>query len=165
MATNCEIGVVEQERRIDFKTLLELAEDSMVQIEKFIDCGIMLELIIAGNTQGVILLLDQENESEVEIKYLAISEQCQGKGYGSKFLKLTEEFVKTNLPSVSRIILCTAPSSGRRVEFYQRAGFRPYKLERDYFAPEKGYFPPDNKLYFEENGIEIRDALWFDKNL
>lgn len=159
-----EVRVVSEDRKQEFRKLLLLAEDSEVQIDIFINQGTMLELVVDGKDGiGVIILL--ENEQEVEIKYLAITEELQCKGYGSKFLQLLDEYVKTNLPHITKIILLTAPSCGRRVEFYQRAGFRPFKVERDYFAPEKGYCPPNNQLYFEENGILIRDALWFDKEL
>ena len=42
----------------------------------------------------------------------------------------------------------------------QKAGFRLWRIERDYFSPEHGY-PAD----LEENGIPLRDMVWMDQEL
>jgi hypothetical protein len=35
-----------------------------------------------------------------------------------------------------------------------------WKVERDFFSPERGY-----PIGLEENGILVRDMLWLDQNL
>jgi hypothetical protein len=46
-----------------------------------------------------------------------------------------------------------------QLAFYQKAGFRLQRIERDYFTPERGY-PP-----LLENGILVRDMVWMDQHL
>ena len=47
-----------------------------------------------------------------------------------------------------------------QIAFYQKAGFRLWRIERDYFTPEKGYDPGER-----ENGLSHRDMVWFDQTL
>jgi starvation-inducible outer membrane lipoprotein len=42
----------------------------------------------------------------------------------------------------------------------QKAGFRLWRIERDYFTPQKGYDPDER-----ENGLPHRDMIWFDQEL
>jgi len=44
--------------------------------------------------------------------------------------------------------------------FYQRCGFRPWRIERDYFTPVRGYAEG-----LEENGIPVRDMVWLDRDI
>lgn len=59
---------------------------------------------------------------------------------------------------VRRIVLGTSSSGIGQLAFFQKAGFRFTHIERDFFAPEKGY--PDG---LEENGIPVRDMVWMDR--
>jgi hypothetical protein len=57
-------------------------------------------------------------------------------------------------------VLGTGNSGIGQIAFYQKAGFRMWKIERDFFSEARGY-PPD----LEENGIPLRDMIWFDREL
>jgi hypothetical protein len=56
-----------------------------------------------------------------------------------------------------RVVVGTSTSNTEAVAFYQRAGFRMWKIERDFFIPARGY-----PIGLEENGIPVRDILWLD---
>jgi hypothetical protein len=61
---------------------------------------------------------------------------------------------------VTRVVVGTGNSGVGQLAFYQKAGFRLWKIERDFFGPERGY--PDG---LEENGIPLRDMVWMDQTL
>jgi hypothetical protein len=44
--------------------------------------------------------------------------------------------------------------------FYQKAGFRLWRIERDVFTTARGY--PEG---IEENGIPLRDMVWMEQEL
>jgi hypothetical protein len=60
---------------------------------------------------------------------------------------------------VRRAILGTGNSGIGQLAFYQKAGFRLWRIERDFFSAERGY--PDG---IEENGIPLRDVVWMEQD-
>ena len=58
------------------------------------------------------------------------------------------------------MIVGTASSGTGQLAFYQKAGFRLDRVERDYFAPSRGYAPG-----IVEDGIPLRDMVWMDQQL
>ena len=61
---------------------------------------------------------------------------------------------------VSRVVVGTSNAGIGQIAFYQKAGFRLWRIERDYFTPEKGYDPEER-----EHGLAHRDMVWFDQEL
>jgi hypothetical protein len=61
---------------------------------------------------------------------------------------------------VRRAIVGTGNSGIGQLAFYQKAGFRLWRIERDFFSPARGY--PEG---IEENGIPLRDMVWLDMEL
>ena len=61
---------------------------------------------------------------------------------------------------VRRVVLGTGTAGIGQLAFYQKAGFRFWRIERDFFTPERGY--PEG---LEENGIPLRDMVWLDQEL
>ena len=59
-----------------------------------------------------------------------------------------------------RVVVGTSNAGIGQIAFYQKAGFRLWRIERDYFTPEKGYDPDER-----ENGLPHRDMVWFDQEL
>jgi ribosomal protein S18 acetylase RimI-like enzyme len=59
-----------------------------------------------------------------------------------------------------RVIVATSTSNIGALAFYQRAGFRMWRVERDFFGPAWGY-----PIGAEEHGIALRDMLWLDQDL
>ena len=54
----------------------------------------------------------------------------------------------------------TASSGIGQLAYYQKAGFRLARVERDHFSVARGY--PSG---IEENGIPLRDMVWLDLDL
>jgi len=61
---------------------------------------------------------------------------------------------------VERVVVGTSSAGVGQLAYYQKAGFRLWKIERDLFSPERGY-PAGEK----ENGIPLRDMVWMDQDL
>ena len=59
-----------------------------------------------------------------------------------------------------RLIVSTAAADIGNLRFYQRQGFRMYKIVRDAFAPSMGY--PEGTLV---DGIPLRDQVFLDLDL
>ena len=59
-----------------------------------------------------------------------------------------------------RVVVGTGNSGIGQLAYYQRCGFRLWKIERNFFNSERGY--PDG---LEENGIPLRDMVWMDQDL
>jgi hypothetical protein len=59
-----------------------------------------------------------------------------------------------------RVIVGTANCGIGQLAFYQKSGFRFWKVERDFFSPDRGYADG-----IEEHGIPLRDMVWMDLTL
>jgi ribosomal protein S18 acetylase RimI-like enzyme len=109
-----------------------------------------------GETLGVTLAIP--NGDAVELKAVAVRPDRQGQGIGQRMLAAVIEALRTD--GARRLVLGTGNSSIGQIAFYQKAGFRLWKIERDFFSPERGYA---NNIY--ENGILLRDMVWLDQDL
>ena len=61
---------------------------------------------------------------------------------------------------VQRVTVGTSNAGIDTIAFYQKCGFRLWRIERDYFSPAKGYGPE-----CVEHGIRVRDMVWLDTSL
>jgi ribosomal protein S18 acetylase RimI-like enzyme len=61
---------------------------------------------------------------------------------------------------VKHVVVGTSSSGIGQLAYYQKAGFRLARVERDFFSPARGY--PEG---LEENGIPLRDMVWMDQEL
>ena len=61
---------------------------------------------------------------------------------------------------VQRAIVGTANAGIGQLAYYQKAGFRLLRIERDFFSPARGY-----PAVMEDNGIRLRDMVWMDLDL
>ena len=109
---------------------------------------------------GVVLTLPSEEPGSVELRNVAVDPVHQGRGLG-------RAMVATLLPALRRqghrrAVVGTGTADPRTYIFYQRCGFRPWRVERDRFTPERGY---DRAQLIEDNGLAHRDMLWFDLDL
>jgi myo-inositol-1(or 4)-monophosphatase len=89
---------------------------------------------------------------------VAVSADAQGKGIGSAMVR--HVLVALQEQGVRRVCVGTGNSSIGQLTFYQKAGFRLERIERDFFSPERGY-----AAGLEENGIPLRDMVWLDLEL
>ena len=108
-----------------------------------------------GQEVGIVLAIPTGG-AEIELKAVAVAPESHNRGIGKQMLALA--IPDLNARGYDRIVLGTGNSSIGQIAFYQKAGFRMWKIERDFFSPEKGY--PEG---LEENGIPLRDMIWFER--
>jgi ribosomal protein S18 acetylase RimI-like enzyme len=137
--------------------LLELA-DEPEPLRGYLHDGDLYGLVGPdGAPRGAILVI-AESPEVAELRAVAVDESVQGQGIGSLLLQ-TVLFVLAQR-GVRTAVVGTASSGVRQLAFYQRAGFRLTRIERDFFTEAKGY--PSG---ISENGIPTRDMVWLDRPL
>ena len=112
-----------------------------------------------GETLGVAhLLTHNEEPGTVELKAVAVSPARHNRGLGQRMLAMVLDDLRQR--GARRVVVGTSNAGIGQIAFYQKAGFRLWRIERDYFTPEKGYDPDER-----ENGLPHRDMVWFDQEL
>jgi ribosomal protein S18 acetylase RimI-like enzyme len=130
--------------------LLLLADETKEAIEKYIYNS---EVYVVKNPQLIsvaVFVLYKLNETEIEIKNIAVSETIQGKGIGSFLIDeirriVTKEDYKT-------IIVGTPEVSYRQINFYKKNGFSKYAVKKNFFI--ENYTEP-----IIEDGILLKDMV------
>jgi ribosomal protein S18 acetylase RimI-like enzyme len=133
---------------------LLLADDSEQQVRGYMQAGLLFVAEEAGRDAGIVLAI-ADGLSEIELKSVAVDPELQGQGIGKRMLALVLTALEKQ--GFSRVVVGTGNSSIDQIAFYQKAGFRLWKIERDSFSPERGY--PEG---LQENGIPLRDMIWFE---
>ena len=138
--------------------LFHLADDSESQVSKYLPLG---EVLVARDDDllvGHVQLLETGMTGEREIRSLAVREDRQREGIGARLVQAAvDRCVRLD---VSRIILATATADIENLRFYQRQGFRMFRIVQDAFDPSGGY-PADLRV----GGIALRDQVWFERKL
>jgi ribosomal protein S18 acetylase RimI-like enzyme len=111
-----------------------------------------------GETLGATLILPHDEPGAVELKAVAVSASQHNRGLGQRMLLGVLDDLRNR--GVTRVIVGTSNAGIGQIAFYQKAGFRLWRIERDYFTAEKGYDPDER-----ENGLPHRDMVWFDQML
>lgn len=138
--------------------LLHLADDSVEQVRNYYQTGTLFALDSPdGKPIGMILAIP-ERRGTVELKAVAVDEMLHGQGVGTRLLAAVLERLRAS--GVARVIVGTGNAGIGQLAYYQKAGFRLWKIERDFFSPARGY--PEG---IEENGIPLRDMVWMDQEL
>lgn len=140
-----------------FLPLLLLADDSEQQVRSYMQQGTLYTYDHDGTGVAGIVLAIPETDA-TELKAVAVAAELHGRGVGSAMLRAVIADLRTS--GVRRLVVGTGNSGIGQLAFYQKAGFRLWKIERDFFSPERGY-PAD----LEENGIPLRDMVWMDQQL
>ena len=73
--------------RDELNELFALADDSTVAVARYRDMGRILTAREGGKIIGHLQLVDAECAGEIEVKSLAVSEDRQGQGIGSRLLE------------------------------------------------------------------------------
>jgi GNAT superfamily N-acetyltransferase len=144
--------------RDEFLPLLSLADDSDAQRRSYYQRG---RLFVLRGPDGVplgITLAIPEPGGVVELKAVAVAPALHGRGVGQRMM--ARVLAELRVAGVRRVIVGTGSCGIGQLAFYQKAGFRLWKIERDFFTPERGY-PPG----IEEHGIPLRDIVWMDQDL
>ena len=144
--------------RRELRRLFELAEDSVQELDAYIDAGRVLVAVEGGEIVGHLQLTDTADPAEVEIKNTAVDAGHQRRGIGRALMEAAIELAREE--GRSRLVLATAAADAGNLRFYQRLGFRMRSVERDAFTPATGYEPG---LLID--GIELRDRVWLDRGV
>ena len=142
--------------RAGLRPLFELAEDSAVQLDGYLDLGRVLVAERGGTAVGHVQLVPA-GDGQVEIKNMAVVPGRRGTGVGRA---LIEAAVERRGPGVTRVVVATGAADVGNLGFYQRCGFRFASIERDAFTPATGYPDP-----IDVDGIELRDRVWLTLDL
>jgi ribosomal protein S18 acetylase RimI-like enzyme len=139
-------------------SLLLLADESEPQVRSYYQHGDLYVLDDeTGFPLGLVIVLP-EGDGEVEMKAVAVTPDRHNQGIGKRLLALVLADLRAR--AVRRVIVGTGNSGIGQLAFYQKAGFRLWRIERDFFSPERGY--PEG---IEENGIPLRDMVWMEQDL
>lgn len=145
-----------------FIPLLLLADESEAQVRGYSQSGDLYALLAVDDPTpiGVVLVLPVvgEGAGTVELKAVAIAPERHNRGLGKRMLALVLADLRDR--GLRRAIVGTSNASLGQLAFYQKAGFRLWRIESDFFTPERGY-DPDAR----ENGIPHRDLVWLDQSL
>ncbi|MCA9661649.1 MAG: GNAT family N-acetyltransferase [Myxococcales bacterium] len=145
--------------RLPFVDLLRLADDSEAALRGYLDRGRLFVLRDGAAALGEALVeLPADVDAAAELLSIAVAERARGRGLGGRLLDHVAQV--TRAAGVRRLEVATATSSLAALAFYLRRGFRPLRIDRDYFSPARGY-PAGS----EENGIPLRDRIWLDLDL
>jgi GNAT superfamily N-acetyltransferase len=103
-------------------------------------------------------LLETESAGVFELKSMAVSEAHQGRGVGRGLVEAAA--ARCRARRGHRLIVSTATADIGNLRFYQRLGFRMYRIVRDAFGPLRGY--PEA---MQVDGIPLRDQVFLDREL
>lgn len=138
--------------------LFELADDSTAQISTYISRGELLVVREQHLVIGHLQILETGDAGVYEIKSMAVMEDRQGEGIGRSLVEAA--VVHCRARNGHRLIVSTATADIGNLRFYQRQGFRMYKIVRDAFAPPSGY--PEAIVI---DGVPMRDQVFLDLDL
>jgi ribosomal protein S18 acetylase RimI-like enzyme len=92
------------------------------------------------------------------LRAVAIDEQYHRRGLGRQMLDRVLDDLRQR--GIKRAVVGTSNAGIGEIAFYQKAGFRLWRIERDVFTAERGY-DPEARL----NGLPHRDMVWFEQEL
>jgi ribosomal protein S18 acetylase RimI-like enzyme len=145
--------------REGFVPLLLLA-DVEQQVRGYLQAGELYVLRGAGGEPlGATLVINRDEEpGTAELRAVTIDEQYHRRGLGRRMLERVLDDLRQR--GVTRAVVGTSNAGIGEIAFYQKAGFRLWRIERDVFTPERGY-DPEERLH----GLAHRDMVWFEREL
>jgi ribosomal protein S18 acetylase RimI-like enzyme len=141
--------------RAGLRPLFELAEDSALELDGYLDTARVLVACDGDRVVGHLQLIDVADDGAAEIKSMAVDPALQGRGIGRALIAAA--VARARDEGRAALVVATATADTGNLRFYQRLGFRMRAIERDVFTPATGY-PPG----LEADGIPVRDRVWLD---
>lgn len=129
--------------------LLLLADPSEKIVREYLKRGLCYIATFCNEVVGVIVLLKTRPET-IEIVNVAVREDYERKGIGTKLVNFATERAKEE--RAKTIEIGTGNSSIGQILLYQKCGFRLTGIDRDFFV--RHY---NEKIF--ENGIQCRDMV------
>ena len=144
--------------RATIRNLFELAEDSVAQLNSYINAGQVLVAWRDGQPVGHLQLVATGGPGEIEIKNMAVVPELRGSGIGRLLINSAVHAAADQ--GFVWMLVGTGGADTGNLRFYQRCGFRLLSVERDAFTPQTGYKDP-----IAVDGIPLRDRVWLDRQL
>jgi ribosomal protein S18 acetylase RimI-like enzyme len=158
MADYTLINVPPGAERERFLPLFLLADESLQQVRSYMQRGELYAFVGPDEVAVGIVLTIPAQLGGVELVSVAVDTTQQNRGVGRRMLAaVLDELRRRGVP---RAAVGTANAGIGQLAFYQKAGFRLLRIERDFFSPARGY-----PAVMEENGIRLRDMVWMDLDL
>ena len=144
--------------REQFLPLLLLADESLEQVRSYMQRGDLFAFMDSGGVAVGIVLTISQADGSVELKAVAVDAAHQNLGIGRQMLAAV--IAELRRRGVRRAVVGTANAGIGQLAYYQKAGFRLLRVERDFFSPARGY-----PAVMVDNGIRLRDMVWMDLDL
>jgi len=137
--------------RSGIRALFEQADDSLSEIDRYIETGDVFVARVDGGIAGHVQLI--RSEAGCEIKSIATVESFRRQGIGTSLVRTALEYAASR--GCTQVFVGTAIADLDAIHFYEGQGFRLGRIERNVFIAERGYPEVD------VNGIQVRDRAWF----
>jgi ribosomal protein S18 acetylase RimI-like enzyme len=144
--------------RENLRPLFELADDSQLQLDRYLLLGRVLVALLDDAIVGHLQLVGTSVDGEIELKNMAVLPEYQGSGIGRTLI--AEAVRRSTDEGLSHMIVATAAADVGALRFYQRTGFRLRSVVRDAFTEATGY---QDSIVID--GIPLLDQVWLDREL
>lgn len=141
--------------RASLRHLFVLADDSESQVSAYIGLGDVLVAHDGDTIFGHLQFLETGQAGVFELKNMAVDTPHQRGGIGGRLVAAAVSRCRTR--GGRRLIVSTATADIGNLRFYQRQGFRMYRIVQDAFRPDTGY-PEDIMI----DGIPLRDQAFLE---
>ena len=148
-----EIVKIEKNKK-KYIDLLLLADEQENMIDCYLERGIMYGLLDFNHEVKAICVVTDEGNSILEIKNIAVSPECQRKGYGKKLIK----FIENNYRYFYQILRVGTGDSLLTIPFYKKCGFKESHRVKNFFIDNY------NHPIFE-CGKQLIDMVYLEKLL
>lgn len=138
--------------------LFDLADDSRRQISSYISRGEILVVRDRDRAIGHLQILEADAAGTFELKSMALQQNYRRQGIGRRLIE--SAVIRCRIRNGRRLLVSTATADTGNLRFYQRQGFRMYRIVQDAFGPERGY--ADAILV---DGIPLRDQVLLELHL
>jgi GNAT superfamily N-acetyltransferase len=123
--------------------LLYLTDGSVAQVHSCYQTGRFYALDDRdGSLLAIVLAVSEPDGCSVELKTVAVDTRLHGNGIGTRLVAAALDDLRQG--GMARVIVGTSSSNIGPLAFYQKSGFRFWKMERDFFTPARGY--PEGEL-------------------
>ena len=140
------------ENKKAFLNLLLLGDEQESMIDQYLDIG---DMYVVYDEQPVAqCVVVYISNGIYELKNISVASEYQGKGVGSILL----DFISNLYKSSGRKIIVGTGETPNTISFYQKNGFTYFKRIENFFTDNY-----DHPIY--ENGIKLKDMIYFSKSL
>ena len=132
--------------------LLLQADEQEDMIDRYLECGTMYVLEDDGVKAECVVT--DEGGGILELKNIAVVQDCQGKGYG----KALVDFLVRTYRGQYMVLQVGTGDSPSTIPFYESCGFRRHHLVKNFFTDHY-----DHPIY--EYGVQLVDMVYLQREL